>query len=269
MLPEDLLDGRFQLVTPPELYVRIDELVASPQASADDIARVIGQDPALTARLLRIANSPLYGLTTPVETIARAIAVIGTWELLDLVLSTSIVSAFSSIQTSRFDIHGFWRHSVYTATVARLLARRGPAQHERLFVAGLLHDIGLLILAQRFPERSGDWMSGGPDHGEGLARLEVETLGFDHGLLARTMLEQWHLSEQILEPVACHHDAGRAENDPILAATLQIADMACSGETTAIPSQLWTLSGIDPSALEPVLEIAVDQCEEVTGSLLG
>ncbi len=269
MLPEDLLDGRFQLVTPPELYLRIDELVTSPGASADDIAGVIAQDPALTARLLRIANSPLYGLTTPVETIGRAIAVIGNWELLDLVLSTSIVSAFASLRTGRFDLPAFWRHSVYTATTARLLARCGHVQHERLFVAGLLHDIGLLILAQRFPERAGDWMSSGPGHGIELARLESETLGFDHGLLARTMLAQWRLGEAILETVACHHDAGRATAEPGLAAILQIADMACSDEAAAIPSELWALSGIDALSLGPVLEAASGQCEEVTGGLLG
>jgi len=272
MLPEDLLDGRFQLVTPPELYLRIDALTASPRASAEEIAKVIAQDPALTARLLRIANSPLYGLTTPVETIGRAIAVVGTWELLDLVLSTSIVSAFSSLTGGRFDLTRFWRHSVLTATTARLLARQGPTPIERLFVAGLLHDIGLLILAQRFPDEAADWMSHGDTegatHGDGLARIEDEVLGFDHALLARTMLAQWQIGEQILEPVACHHDAGRAIADPRASALLQIADMACAGASSSIPPDLFTLAGIAPAALETALATAAEQCDEVAGSLL-
>ncbi len=271
MIPEDLLDGRFGLVTPPDLYLEIDALVNSPHASSADIGRIIERDPALTARLLRIANGPLYGLTTPVETIGRAIAVIGTWELHSLVLSSTIVSACSRIAVSRFDLRSFWRHSVLTASIARQLAQTIRHPHkERLFVAGLLHDIGLLILGQRFPELAGDWMrEGGADHGEALARLEAETLGFDHGLLARTMLGQWNLGERILEPVACHHDASRATDDPVAAAIVQIADLAGAGRAASIPERLWRQSGLDLARLENVLDAVGKQHETINDALIS
>lgn len=268
MLPEDLLDGRFKLITPPELYLRLDELVASPHATAREIGELIAQDPALAARLLRIANSPLHGLTTPVETIDRAITVIGLGELLDLVVSASITSALAQFKVGDFDLEAFWRHSVQTAITSRLLGRHLHLPDcERLFVAGLLHDIGLLFLAQRFPGKAGEWMDDSGNHGTDLNRFEDENLGFDHGQLAVAMLKHWRLSGELLDTVGRHHD-GHLDDLDIPAAIIQIADRACGGDEAAIPDCLRTRTGLSADTIRETHAKAAAQTAEVTASLL-
>jgi len=143
----DIVKDINRLVSLPEVCHRLHELLEDPRKNSTDIARLIAQDADLTARLLKIANSSLYGYGGRINSLERAISLIGTSELLVLVLATSSVMTFPKIPGEFFNMASFWRHSVYSGVVARLLAQRCHVLHpERLFIAGLLHDIGLFAL---------------------------------------------------------------------------------------------------------------------------
>ena len=135
--------------------MRAIDLINDPDASAAEIGDVISEDPALTARLLKIVNSAFYGFPSRIETVSRAITIVGTLELLDLILAASVVKAFSGIPSELVDMDQFWEHSLYTGVTARVLAGRHRAPDtERYFVAGLLHDIGALVLYRQLPRQS-------------------------------------------------------------------------------------------------------------------
>ncbi|MBL0028412.1 MAG: HDOD domain-containing protein [Rhodanobacteraceae bacterium] len=221
--PEDLVKGAVRLVSLPDVFVRVTRMVDDPRASGTMIARVIGEDPALTARLLRIANSPLYGFPARIDTISRAIAVIGTRGLRDLVLAYAAIDVLSRFKDGLIDMRAFWRRSLLCALVARLLGVRSRVvEAESLFVAGLLHDIGQLVIANKLPEmarevhlRAGDGMA--------CHLLERAVIGFDHAEVGGELLRQWQLPEQLWEPVRCHHAPGEARQHALIAALVHIA----------------------------------------------
>ncbi len=253
-----------ELLSPPDFFLRLNALVEDPASSIGEIADLIARDPAVTARLLRIANSPVYGHIGQIDSIARSISVIGTRGLRDLVLATSAVKAFSAIESRGFDWHGFWYHSLLTADLARLLGRRArlPAI-EPLFVAGLLHDIGLPVIA-RHEVGLADVLGRHCSQGEALDEVE-SALGYGHAGLARCLFERWLLPERILEAVACHHEAGRAEHYPREAAVVQIADMAVGGRLDDLPEGLWRVAGLSPRDLDDLMPEALDQVDALFG----
>ena len=138
------------LVSPPDICIRVFELIESQTASVKQIGDVISQDPNLSVRLLKIVNSSYYHFSSRVDTISRAITIIGIRELSSLIIAISAIKTFSNIPNHLVNIDTFWRHSIYTALIARSLALQCDVLHpERLFVSGLLHDIGSLIIYNR------------------------------------------------------------------------------------------------------------------------
>ena len=144
-----------KLFSLPDIYLRLKNLLKEPDFAMAEVAVIISQDPAITLRLLRMVNSSLYGLSTKVETVSRAITLLGTQQIHDLVLATSIAQSFDRISINVMDMRRFWRRSVYCGIITRQLAIKcGGCDPEHLFIAGLLHDIGHLIMYQAIPDLS-------------------------------------------------------------------------------------------------------------------
>lgn len=207
----DLLDDVEGLVSPPDICLRLFELIHSASSGARDIASVISVDPNLTVRLLRIANSAFYNFGGKIETISRAVTIMGNAELYQLVLSISAVKSFSNIPNDLIKMDTFWRHSVYTALLARALAVRAHVLHpERLFVAGLVHDIGSLVLYHQRPEEMRDLLLVADGDEDLLYQAEQERFNFSHASVAAYLMEQWQFPEQLREAVKWHHEPGQA-----------------------------------------------------------
>jgi hypothetical protein len=135
------------LPTLPDLFQRLTEIIDQPRSSAKDIAKVIERDAGLTARLLRLVNSALYAFSGKVDGIARALALVGTEEVKNLALATSVVSVFRKVPPTFITMRSFWSHSLATALAAREIGRiRRETNVETLFVGGLLHDTGAMVL---------------------------------------------------------------------------------------------------------------------------
>ena len=150
--PETLVDGTVGLVSLPEISMKINEMVDDPKCSAAHIGKVIGKDAALTARLLKIVNSAFYRFPSRVETVSRAITIIGYRELRDLVFAATVSGIFERISNDLVNLDSFWRHGIYSGILSRIIANNCQVLHsERLFVAGLMHDIGQLIMSYKLP----------------------------------------------------------------------------------------------------------------------
>ncbi|HKK14248.1 MAG TPA: HDOD domain-containing protein [Gammaproteobacteria bacterium] len=214
------------LVSPPDICVRLLELTEDLDASAADIGGVITQDPSLTARLLRMVNSSFYSFPSRIDTVSRAVAVVGIRELYRLVLAVSAVQMFSRIPAGLVNMDTFWRHSIYTGLIARALARRVRVLHpERLFVAGLLHDIGSLVLYHKAPEQAREMLVQADGDEERLHGLEREILGFTHADIGGHLLELWQLPAALRTAVTFHHDPGALEEVTLEAALVHLGDV--------------------------------------------
>lgn len=260
----DLINGTLDIPSLPMIFTRIDEAVNNPRSSLADIGRIISEDSSLTARLLKIVNSALYSFPNKIETISRAVTVVGTQQLRDLALATSVMKLFRGIPPDLIDMEAFWRHSIACGIAARVLAAlKREANIERFFVAGILHDIGRLVLCIKNP----DWMRAalGRCHasGELLYAVENEELGFDHAAVGRVLLESWKLPASLVETVACHHNPEAARRFPVEAANVHLADiiahamqLGSTGErlVPTLSSVAWERTGVADGQLAAAIE---------------
>ena len=186
--PEDLVDQVTTLVSLPEVYVRLSALLDDPDATSADLGEVIRHDPGLATRLLRIVNSAFYALPSRIDDLTGAVTIIGRNDLRDLALATVAVETFDKIACDLVDMSTFWHHSVFCALIARLLGKRCNSHHtERLFGAGLLHDVGQLVIYHELPELARQALAGAEASDDGLYRAEKQVLGFTHAEVAREL----------------------------------------------------------------------------------
>lgn len=237
-IARSLIDDTAALVSPPDVCLKINELVADERTSIEDIAAVVIRDPGLTAKVLKLANSPYYGLATKVDTVSRAVMLLGMHELQKLVTALCAVQSFSKLSSAVTNMNSFWRHAVYTGLAAQALARHASVLHpERLFVAGVMHDIGTLVINQRFPELAEIAIREAAGNEDELYRIEHERLGFDHAYLAGLMLHQWRLPSALVDAVTSHHVPHRALVAPVDAAIIKVADVIANFSGTGSYSE--------------------------------
>lgn len=224
--PKEMVAGAIEIASLPEVFLRVNEMIDSPRYSAADIGHVIGRDPGLTARLLKIVNSAFYSFPSQIDSVSRAITIIGTRELRDLILATSVVRVFKGIPNDLVTMDDFWRHSVCCGLAARALAaKRGERMVERFFVAGLLHDIGSLLIYRKIPELAREALLRCRHNNVPLYRAEQDIMGFDHAAVGGEILRKWKLPEQLQEAVEFHHTPSRAARFPRDTALVHIADV--------------------------------------------
>ena len=269
------------LVSLPSVGVRVNEVVNDPNSTAEDIAKLISQDPALAARVLRIANSPAYGLSAQITTITRAVAIVGTQLIRDLVLATSTISAFKDIPNELVSLENFWSHSLYCGIAARLLAeQRGMKHAETEFLAGLLHDIGQLVIFRKEPENARRALLlsvEGPDD-LALHKAEQAVFGFDHAQVGATLLRHWHFPDLLVACVEKHHAPQEEQKFPIEVSLVHIANSIATlaeidsvAEEDAVRTEqfAWDRLALSRDLIEPTVRATQAQFTEMRGLLLG
>lgn len=229
LTPQALVNKSLELVSAPTTYARLDALISDPDSAIDDISAVINTDPALTTRLLKIVNSPFYGFPSQINTISRAITIIGTRELTHLVLATSVMNAFRGIPANLMDMDTFWRHSLACAITAKYLAEAThQTNHEQYFIAGLLHNIGSLVLYQSVPELAREAINSARFGHEVLHEAEKRIIGFDHAEVGAILIQNWRVPESLAQVARYHHQPGKAEQDQLEVSIVHIADILVS-----------------------------------------
>lgn len=267
--PEDIVKGVVGLISLPDVCVRVREMVDDPNSSAADIGKVICNDAALTARLLRIVNSAFYGFPARIETVSRAITIVGNEELRDLVFASTVAGIFEDLPSDLVDIESFWRHSVYCGIVSRIIAKKRRVLHnERLFVAGLLHDIGRLVIAFKLPDQYRRVQQYVQEHDIPLHEAEMQVLGFDHTRVGEELMKAWSLPQSHQMATANHHTPSDADGYTLEASIVYLANMITElAEAGAhegnylndVPEEIWEVTQVSPADVEDILIEARDQ----------
>lgn len=262
--PHDLLRGDINISSLPLILIQLNEVINNPYSSVIDIGKIIAQDQGLTARLLRLANSPFYSYPSKVETITQAVTIIGTRQILDLVLATSVMKMFKGIPEDIVTMESFWHHSIACGTIARTLAVfRRELNVERFFVAGILHDIGRLIIYTKVPQASHEMLTRCRKNKELMYMVEKEVMNFDHADVGEILMKEWKLPPSLIEMVAYHHYPLRSKNFVPETAVIHAADiiahalqLGSSGEFFVPPmdAKAWERIELSPRVLSAVLD---------------
>lgn len=267
-----LIDRTSTVYSLPLFYERLNEAINHPRTSVDDIGKIITEDQGLTARLLRLANSPMFGYFGKVDSISKAVTIIGTQQLRDLALAASVMGVFKGIPEELMSMATFWRHSIACGIIARALATwRREVNVERFFVAGMLHDIGQLIIATILGDLVRQMIEETQAEGGLYFDVELKRLGFDHAEAGGALLKEWKIPANISDPVAFHHRPARAEQFPLETSLIHLADIICQafelGQSCErfvppLDAASWDRLGMSPHQLGAVLKQAEPQIEE-------
>ena len=205
-----------QLLALPEVYLRVKNALDDPETGIGTIAALISNDPTMTTRLLKVANSAIYGHIARIDNLTRAMTVMGTRATHDIILATSLAHAFKGIYHVDYDHVCFWRKSLLRASVAQATAEALRLQDcARHFITGLLSDIGHMMMCVREPQLMQRILHQHEKTGHPLHLYERSTFGFDFGELGADILDSWSLPETIVTPV-------RFQNCPELSPSLNI-----------------------------------------------
>lgn len=201
MEPKAIVANVRSIFSLPDVVFKINELINSGKSSNNELEQVILNDPGLTAKILRFSNSAYFGFSRKIDTISHAIALIGHNELRNLILASSATTVFKGVSSDEFDMESFWHHSVCTGVVARLLAYNVDCR-ERIFIAGLLHGIGKLILLSQFPEQAVKILNTDIQDENTIIKTERKVFGFTSAELSAEFLNAWDLPKSIWQIVS-------------------------------------------------------------------
>jgi len=234
----------------PTVVSKLLQMVDSKKASADTLARLISTDQTLTAGLLKRANSAYYGFPKEISTVNMAIVVLGFNAVKDIGLWLSVFDAFKhSSPENGIDAIKFWEHSAACGVAARMLSKTSGSRYSgEAFTAGLLHDMGKMILNQYFGREFAEIRKKSLEMG--LDAAEIDVLGVNHGMVGAWLAEKWNLPSIISDTIKHHHEPWESEADPSFVALVTLADILChntntgdSGRTERPPcdERLWNI----------------------------
>jgi len=273
LLSAQVLVKDVQLTSFPDIYYRIQKVLNDPKSSASYLAEVIGKDTGLSTKLLRIANSAFYGLPSKVDTVTRAITMIGLNEITTLAMGVLAMRFFKGIPQGLIDMKTFWVHSIACGSVASIMARGNKGlEEERFFVAGMLHDMGRLVMAIALPQTTVETIRRSRSSLIPLFQIEKELFGYDHAYVASALLRKWNFPVALENMVKHHHEPGGAPQllDASLIHIANIIALACqfghSGEVFVPPlsDKAWKTLNMTPSVLAPV----ISQTERIVNEMM-
>lgn len=235
-MPEELLakdiqnkiDACPRLASLKSINTALSDLVNAEQSYTEQIAEIIRRDSNLTTRLLKLVNSVFLGLSYKVTSIEDAVFFLGTKQVRELAMVTPVIDELSELTEKGYKVNwkNHWRHSIATAVMAReILSQLGITyEGDTDYIAGLVHNIGKLIMAHIFPDVFYAIISHRFPNSKDVCAYEASRLGCDHASIGAYYLLRHNLPESIIEAVACHHRPLGAKNHSLLAAALQVAD---------------------------------------------
>jgi len=261
----DLIKESTQLVSPPDVWVKMNELIHDENASSSDMAEVIQHDPGLTASILKVVNSAFYNLSRQVDTVSRAVAIIGTNDLYSLATAITAAKVFSNIPCHLTSPEIFWRHSIATGILSKKLASRCRiVGAERLYVAGLLHDVGSLILYSHYPDQSSELLMIANGDEEILYQAENDHFGFNHAMVSAELLRAWNMPESLVSAVEFHHDPMQSASGIVEAAIIYLANHVANNHNSSAFVEMAGESNID---IDPRVWVVLELDESAIGDL--
>lgn len=234
------------IATLPEVTAKIVTIVEDPRSSAAQLHRVVAHDPALVTRILKVVNSSFYGLPGQIASIDRAIVLLGLNAVKNIAVAASLGQLFRGVRLSKnFTAKDLWAHCIAVGITARELAREMKLPVvEEAFLAGMIHDIGLLVALQVWPEKLQRVCEQAAETGGDFCQIERDTYGVDHQQLGQAMAEQWKFPRTCQQVAGHHHDPETLPTEHrLLTSVVYVADTICATRNigfnlTAVNQQL-------------------------------
>ena len=263
-----------QLPTLPGVVVKISGMVESAEASAEDLGKIIATDQVLSARVLKLINSPIYGFPGRISSVTHGVVLLGFNVIKSLVLTASVFDIMIE------QMKGLWEHSVGCAGIAARISRRFPSMDpEEISTAGLLHDLGKVVISYQLPEDYALIMRMVEKDKRFMMECEQEVLGVNHAGLLRWVVKDWNLPVTLVEPLLYHHKPALSRNAPLQTAIVHLADIlvkACgygiSGDIYVPPldEAAWKRLGFREEDVPVLVAEAKEEIESVdTFDLIG
>ncbi len=262
-----------EIATLPEVTVKIIQIVENPKSTARDLHEVIRNDPALAARILKVVNSAFYGLPGQISSTDRAIVLLGLSAVKNIAIAASMTRLFQGGgKIEGFTAMELWRHSIAVAVASRLItAAQGKPSVEESFLAGLIHDLGLLVERQVYPRKLADVIARFQTEGTSFVAMEEEVIGADHQAFGMALASKWRFPRALCTAIGYHHKATTlaAENRE-LPTLVHLADvLACQasigfGATATgeeVDDQALEVLGLTPEAVEDIREQLPEQVQ--------
>lgn len=276
---ERIVNNVLKIAALPAVAIKFSEAIKNPLTSNQDLESIISEDSALASKVLMIANSALFNFPSKIDSISKAITIIGYKQLNEIILSCSIVAMFKDIPQNVVEMEQFWRHNIAVATASRILAASRREQNiEKFFTAGLLHDIGKLILFAEKPKYATEVIEKCNETKQLMHKVEQEVLGFDHAKLGAMLLKKWKLPESIVSAVYYHHMPSVSTGDIVDPAIIHIADIishslqyGSSGEkfVPKLNEKAWDILGLDVEVIPTMIDQLHLQHNEAMKYILG
>jgi len=272
--PRELKQFVSDLPTLPVVFQELFSRMQDPDTQVSELAEVIGKDQALTVKILKMVNSAFYGPASQVSTISRAVIIMGFQAVRSAALAVSVFDQFKGLESTAraFTLEDFWRHSIGVSCVAKQFSMvLGRAHPEDAFVAGLLHDVGKLVMLQHFPEDVDDLTRAADEQQLTWRACEDVLFPINHSRIGRALFRAWDFPVAVIEAVACHHAPEEASRYAELAAIVHLADYfsyhldaGCPG---AVAPRMHSqdaaqLLGLTPDLASQVVERAREEMDE-------
>ncbi len=248
------------LVSLPEVYLQVKKVIDQPESTMPELSAAISIDPGMTAMVLKLVNSAFYCMPRKVETISRAVGILGTQPLHDLVLAVSVTKAFSGLSQEVMNMNIFWANSFFSGLAARELARKCYlVDSERMFVEGLLRDLGHLLMYQFLPEKAEEAMKNSANTGVSLHISERKIIGFDYAEVGQALVDSWKLPKNLAEAIRHQHQPSATPDYQFEAALLNIAGALTEGFQSPngqghweglVAPESWALTGLDEDSIK-------------------
>ncbi|MBT8338626.1 MAG: HDOD domain-containing protein [Desulfatitalea sp.] len=235
----------------PFIVTELNQVIADDRSTSNDLARVVNKSPSLSAVLLKIVNSAFYGFPSKIDRISRAVTIIGTKQISSIALGISVMQSFKDIPEELVDMQGFLRHSLTAGLTARVIAAlNNLLETEQLFVSGLLHDIGKLIVYKYFPEYARETLYTAMASNSCVFAAEKKVMGLNHTQIARLLLKKWHLPSELEDMIVHHHSPNKAAS-PKGAGIVQFADLLAHGLGIGSSGER-SIPGADPTVPDDI-----------------
>lgn len=257
----------------PEITTRIVEVVENPKSTAQDMHDIVKNDPALASKILKVVNSAFYGLPSQIASLDRAIVMIGLSAVKNLALAASLARLFRPGKLSeRFSARDLWTHCIAVGVCARMLAEKGLGRGEEAFVAGIVHDMGLLVEFQLFPEKLKSVIERCEAGATDFLAVERELIGADHQAFGAAMAAKWKFPPGLRAAISHHHtpESLKPELKPLVT-IVQVADAICcqndigfclTAAKTDVTDEMLRTIGLDEARVGEALELLPDRIKE-------
>ena len=257
-----------ELPTLPHVVQKLASMIGRPNVSAEEIGALIEKDQVLSAKVLRLANSPFYGFPSRIASVAHAVVVLGLSVVKGLTLCAT---AFDMMKNA--GMNDLWRHSLGVAITAHILgAKAGMKNPEEVFVGGLLHDIGKVVLYVKWPDVGQQITAATAQTSRSLMETEQALFDVTHADVGGWLATAWHLPASLREPILHHHVPSAAQDAKLQTAIVHVADVLVKGLACGNPGddlvpplsrQAWDLVGLDAQSLAQCLAQATEEFQTI------